>query len=172
MSHKPLFFKRNIFLLLFIPIFSIAGFSINAKSISGCSIYLYGDTSKRDTAKYTQFKDLPLKPVRKIKYTTTEGSWMSLDVSPDGQTIVFDLMGDLYTMPISGGLAKAITKGLAYDVHIPDLAPTANACYLFLTEVAQITYGISILRKKTPSSSQKTSTKISLTPAGRPMVNT
>jgi Tol biopolymer transport system component len=45
-----------------------------------------------------------------------------LDVSPDGQTIVFDLMGDLYTMPISGGNATAITHGLAYEVH-PRFSP-------------------------------------------------
>ncbi len=60
---------------------------------------------------------LPLKPQRKISFSSKEGSWMSLDISPDGQTLVFDLMGDLYTMPASGGKATAITKGLAYDVH-------------------------------------------------------
>src|SRR4051812_30236447 len=71
-----------------------------------------GDTTKKDTTKYAVFKNLPLKPTRKISYTTKEGSWMSLDVSPDGQTIVFDLMGDLYTMPITGGKATAITTGM------------------------------------------------------------
>ena len=40
---------------------------------------------------------------------------MSLDVSPDGKTIVFDLLGHLYTMPIEGGQAKAITKGLSFN---------------------------------------------------------
>jgi Tol biopolymer transport system component len=47
---------------------------------------------------------------------------MSLDVSPDGQTIVFDLLGDLYTMPIAGGKAKAITSGLAFDAQ-PRFSP-------------------------------------------------
>src|SRR3982751_2419599 len=72
-----------------------------------------GDSTKKDTAKYTQYKNLPLKPTRKIKYNTKEGSWMSLDVSPDGQSIVFDLMGDIYTMPVAGGTATPVTKGLA-----------------------------------------------------------
>ena len=42
---------------------------------------------------------LPLKTTRSVDFTTSEGTWISLDVSPDGQTIVFELLGDLYTMP-------------------------------------------------------------------------
>ncbi len=75
------------------------------------------DTAKKDSVKYAEFKSLPLKPSRRINFTTNEGSWMSVDVSPDGKTIVFDLMGDLYTMPIGGGTATALTKGLAFDSH-------------------------------------------------------
>lgn len=58
---------------------------------------------------------LTLKPTRTITYTTTEGTWLSLDVSPDGKTIVFDLVGHLYVLPIAGGEAKQITSGLSYD---------------------------------------------------------
>ena len=49
--------------------------------------------------------DLPLEPSRTLEFTADEGTWLSLDVSPDGQTLVFDLLGDLYTMPIAGGAA-------------------------------------------------------------------
>jgi Tol biopolymer transport system component len=42
---------------------------------------------------------------------------MSLDVSPDGQKIVFDLLGDLYTIPITGGKATRITSGIAFDAQ-------------------------------------------------------
>jgi hypothetical protein len=38
-----------------------------------------------------------------VEFTTDEGTWMNLDVSPDGSDIVFDLLGDIYIMPISGG---------------------------------------------------------------------
>ncbi|MBX3175457.1 MAG: PD40 domain-containing protein [Gemmatimonadaceae bacterium] len=65
---------------------------------------------------------LPLKTARTHRFTATEGTWMSLDVSPDGQTIVFDLLGDLYTLPIAGGKATRLTKGMAYDVQ-PRFSP-------------------------------------------------
>ena len=58
---------------------------------------------------------LPLEPGRRVRATLTEGSWLSVDVSPDGGTLVFDLLGDLYTMPISGGAATPLTAGMAFD---------------------------------------------------------
>lgn len=54
---------------------------------------------------------------RHVNFTTTRGSWMSLDVSPDGKTIVFDLLGDLYTLPVTGGTATRLTSGMAMDVQ-------------------------------------------------------
>ena len=59
--------------------------------------------------------DLPLIPTRALKFTTDEGTWLSLDLSPDGRTIVFDLLGDLYTIPASGGAATRITSGSGFD---------------------------------------------------------
>lgn len=58
---------------------------------------------------------LPLKPDGNIEFTTDEGTWMSLDVSPDGQTIIFDLLGDIYTLPITGGEAKRIIGGFSFE---------------------------------------------------------
>jgi Tol biopolymer transport system component len=58
---------------------------------------------------------LPLKPTRTISFTTDEGTNMDVDVSPDGKTLVFDLLGDLYTLPVMGGKAIQITQGLAMN---------------------------------------------------------
>lgn len=55
-------------------------------------------------------------------FTTDEGTWMNLDVSPDGKTIVFDLLGDIYSMPISGGKAKALRTGIPFEVQ-PHFSP-------------------------------------------------
>ena len=62
---------------------------------------------------------------RKVELKVTEGTWMNLDVSPDGQTIVFDLLGDIYTLPISGGAATNISSGLAYEAH-PRFSPDGS----------------------------------------------
>jgi Tol biopolymer transport system component len=60
-------------------------------------------------------KGLPLKPDRTIEFSTEEGTWISLDVFPDGKTLVFEILGDLYTLPIAGGEAKPIATGPAFD---------------------------------------------------------
>ena len=71
-------------------------------------------------------KPLPLASARTAEFTATEGTWISLDVSPDGQTIVFDLLGDLYTMPIGGGEAAPLLTGMAYDVQ-PRFSPDGES---------------------------------------------
>lgn len=66
---------------------------------------------------------LPLQGHTKpASFTVQEGTWMSLDVTPDGQQIVFDLLGDLYTMPIAGGDAVALTHGVPFDSQ-PQVSP-------------------------------------------------
>ena len=71
-------------------------------------------------------KGLPLKPDRTIEFTAEAGTWVSLDISPDGKTIVFDLLGDLYTVPIDGGDAKAIASGLPFEGQ-PKFSPDGKS---------------------------------------------
>src|SRR5262245_51242211 len=61
-------------------------------------------------------------PSRDVTFETSEGTWMSVDVSPDGRTIAFDLLGDIYTMPITGGRATLILGGNAYETQ-PRFSP-------------------------------------------------
>jgi Tol biopolymer transport system component len=63
-------------------------------------------------------KELPLKAERQVEFTTDEGTWLTVDVSPDGKTIAFDMVGNIYTMPIEGGTATRITNaGMSFNRH-------------------------------------------------------
>jgi imidazolonepropionase-like amidohydrolase/Tol biopolymer transport system component len=60
--------------------------------------------------------------IRQVPIRTDQGSWMDVDVSPDGRTIAFTLLGDIYTMPIAGGTPRRIAEGLAWEVQ-PRFSP-------------------------------------------------
>ncbi|HSF44923.1 MAG TPA: hypothetical protein VLA58_02900, partial [Chitinophagaceae bacterium] len=61
-------------------------------------------------------------PFKEVAFTVKEGTWMNLDVSPDGKEIVFDLLGDIYAIPVSGGNARLIRGGHAFQVQ-PRFSP-------------------------------------------------
>lgn len=90
---------------------SLATLVVASLVVSTESIAQRGTSAPRDPMQ----EGLPLKPTRTATWTTKVGHWMSVDVSPDGQTLVFDLLGDLYTMPASGGKATPLTRGMAFD---------------------------------------------------------
>lgn len=60
-----------------------------------------------------------------VEFTTDEGTWLNLDVSPDGKTIVFDMLGDIYTIPMAGGEAKVLREGLAWEIQ-PRFSPDGS----------------------------------------------
>src|SRR5688572_19796987 len=68
----------------------------------------------------------PESSARLIDFTTDEGTWMSVDVSPDGRTIAFDLLGQLYTIPITGGSAtRLLPDGFQWD-ECPRYSPDGS----------------------------------------------
>lgn len=88
--------------------------------------------TENDSTKTKEDKNLPLKAERTVDIKTTEGSWLSLDVSPDGKTVYFDLLGDLYKIPIAGGKADRITEGLSFDSQ-PKISPDGKTV-LFISD--------------------------------------
>ena len=69
--------------------------------------------------------DNPPGPHYDVPIDVTEGTWLSLDVSPDGNEIAFDLLGDIYTIPMTGGEAKSLTSGVAWDMQ-PRYSPNGK----------------------------------------------
>ena len=62
---------------------------------------------------------LPRGRTREIDFSTTEGTWMSVDLSPDGKWVVFDLLDQIYRVPSAGGTAECLTQnsGVAENFH-------------------------------------------------------
>ncbi|MGB2867684.1 MAG: amidohydrolase family protein [Bacteroidota bacterium] len=90
-----------------------------------CSVYsMLAQANKDTTKKSTPTWDVAARhgPSKDIAFDTDEGTWMAVDVSPDGKQIVFDLLGDIYSLPITGGEATSLTHGSAYDVQ-PRFSP-------------------------------------------------
>ncbi|KXN73653.1 tricorn protease N-terminal domain-containing protein [Conidiobolus coronatus NRRL 28638] len=90
------------------------------------------DGGAADTKKPTP-DPLPLRPPSKdwdlgkslnrtLETTLDEGTWINIDVSPDGKEIAFDLLGDIYTLPIEGGQAKLLKGGPAFEIQ-PNYSP-------------------------------------------------
>ncbi len=94
---------------------SLVAFVALALSFAHSSLAFQSQEEKKE-------EGLPLKPEGKVEFTTDEGTWLSLDVSPDGQTIVFDLLGDIYTLPITGGEAKRIIGDMSFESQ-PKFSP-------------------------------------------------
>jgi Tol biopolymer transport system component/imidazolonepropionase-like amidohydrolase len=103
--------------------------SIAIRSVTGAALVLAASWAVHTQDRQENTGDRPAAPAGlileksdTIEFTTDEGTWMSLDVSPDGRTIAFDLVGDLYTLPIDGGNASRIAGGMSFDSQ-PKFSP-------------------------------------------------
>jgi imidazolonepropionase-like amidohydrolase/Tol biopolymer transport system component len=94
------------------------------KGIAALSLLLLSSTAlaQDKEAKKWDVQAPPGLKTRAVPISVSEGTWMNVDVSPDGRMIAFDLLGDIYTMPIGGGRATRIASGMAYEVQ-PRFSP-------------------------------------------------
>jgi Tol biopolymer transport system component/imidazolonepropionase-like amidohydrolase len=94
-----------------------------AALLAGCLLvpaFVHADEKKKDEPKWDV--NAAHGKTKTVRFSTDEGTWLDLDVSPDGKTIAFSLLGDLYTLPIAGGKARRMTQGAAWDVQ-PRFSP-------------------------------------------------
>ncbi|MEO6670740.1 MAG: amidohydrolase family protein [Ferruginibacter sp.] len=73
-------------------------------------------------------------PYKNVSFSVNEGTWMNVDISPDGREIVFDLLGDIFSMPVNGGTAKVLRAGNAFEVQ-PRYSPDGSKI-LFTSDAA------------------------------------
>ncbi|KXI29356.1 amidohydrolase family protein [Paraglaciecola hydrolytica] len=89
-----------------------------------CSQYsIAAEEEKADKPKWDVLN--PKLPLHKVSIDTDQTTWSSLDITPDGKTIVFDMLGDLYTVPITGGKATSLTQDFAWNIH-PAVSPSGK----------------------------------------------
>ena len=112
--------KANpLFYLLLSAIFSIQTVTAEESAVDAVEEVSSAETSTESDEWNVAAPPLP---TREIPIKVSEGTWMSLDVSPDGKTIAFDMLGDIYTLPIEGGEATNISAGLPWEIQ-PRFSP-------------------------------------------------
>ncbi|HKP28591.1 MAG TPA: hypothetical protein VJU15_04285, partial [Gemmatimonadales bacterium] len=70
--------------------------------------------------------ETPTGPTHELKFEATQGTWMSLSMSPDGRSIIFDLLGHIYELPVEGGTAKRLTDGRSWNLF-PRVSPDGRS---------------------------------------------
>ena len=104
MTHRLLI----ITLLLCTPL--TAGAETSGQDADSDDQWVVGDTTRYDG---------------EARIDTRETTWSNVTVSPDGKTLVFDMLGDIYTMPITGGEAQALTDGIEWSYQ-PKYSPDGS----------------------------------------------
>ncbi len=78
------------------------------------------DSSKEKAPKWDVLN--PPFPLTTLNIDTDETTWSSLDVTPDGEKFVFDMLGDIYVVDIAGGDATSLTQDFAWNIQ-PAVSP-------------------------------------------------
>ncbi len=109
-------------MLIFTPKRSAIALSLMLLFPVSQSIAFEKETSLKKDDKPTWSVNDPQGEFKTVDIDVHEGTWMNIDVSPDGKTIAFDLLGDIYTMPVKGGEAKPLMTDIAWQMQ-PRFSP-------------------------------------------------
>ncbi len=115
MTHRSIKGRTILFSLLLAGAFGGSGFGVPASSSAKAAKAAKAEAPKWEVGS-------PPGEAVTVTIETSETTWSSVDVSPDGRMILFDMLGDLYTAPIEGGEARALTSGVEWDFQ-PRFSP-------------------------------------------------
>lgn len=102
------------------------------------AVLLLSAASIAAPALHAQDKDaLSLQPTRMLDYQASEGTWMQPDISPDGKTILFDLLGDIYALDATGGTARPLLTGMPFERN-PVFSPDGKQ-FAFISDRSGVT---------------------------------
>ncbi|WNC71677.1 amidohydrolase family protein [Thalassotalea psychrophila] len=104
------------------PSIIAATLSVLLASTSAFSAEETVEVANKEEKKAEWVVDEPQGEFITAKVNVNQGTWMNVDISPDGKNIVFDLLGDIYIMPVSGGDAKVLTSDIAWQMQ-PTFSP-------------------------------------------------
>lgn len=96
--------------------------SLALLAVMATSVALAADSAADKPAADVWQVERPAAQTREIAINVSAGTWMSLDVSPDGTMVAFDLLGDIYEVPLAGGQARSVSSGMAWEMQ-PRYAP-------------------------------------------------
>ncbi len=84
----------------------------------------YAEDEAEETKKEFAEWDVTAPPLNlnTVDITSSETTWSSLDITPDGKQFVFDALGDIFIVDITGGEAKSLTQDFAWNIH-PTVSP-------------------------------------------------
>ena len=103
---------------------SLLALSVTLVLGAGQQAFAYDDTAKTPEKTKTEKWSVnsPQGEFTSAKIDVRQGTWMNVDISPDGKTLVFDLLGDIYTLPVEGGEATALMTDIAWQMQ-PRFSP-------------------------------------------------
>ena len=129
-----MFHDRLVFsFVLTIVVLTSTTSRLHAQADSDAAVAVKSDDSDSDASESKDWNiESPQAPQFQQPIDAEEGTWISVDVSPDGKEIVFDFLGDLYLMPITGAdgengnSPKKLTEGVSWDMQ-PRFSPDGKS---------------------------------------------